>query len=218
LDVYHHGVEPVTGFVLAGGKSSRMGRDKAFLQLKGQTLLSLALEAASAVAASVWIVGSTAKFAAFGPVVEDIYPERGPLAGIHGALASTATDLNLIMAVDLPFLQPNFLQYLISQARESPAVVVVPKTDGGLQPLCAVYRRRFVEVAERSLRAGRNKIDSLFAEVQTRPIEPEELERNGFQQEMFRNLNTEQDWKAASQPNQLSLGKRRANGPGADDR
>jgi molybdopterin-guanine dinucleotide biosynthesis protein A len=195
--MYHHGVDPVTAFVLAGGKSSRMGRDKAFLQLEGGTLLTLALEAASAVAASVWIVGSTAKFAAFAPVVEDMYPERGPLAGIHAALSATATDLNLIMAVDLPFIQSDFLQYLISQARESPAVVVVPKAGGGLQPLCAVYRRHFAEVAERALRTGRNKIDSLFAEVNTRIIEPEELEQDGFPQEMFRNLNTEQDWKAA---------------------
>ena len=105
LDVYHHGVDPVTAFVLAGGKSSRMGRDKAFLELEGRTLLSLALEAASAVAASVWIVGNAAKFAAFAPVVEDMYSERGPLAGIHAALAATATDLNLILAVDLPFIQ-----------------------------------------------------------------------------------------------------------------
>ncbi|MGA8311606.1 MAG: molybdenum cofactor guanylyltransferase [Terriglobales bacterium] len=195
--MYHHGVDPVTAFVLAGGKSSRMGRDKAFLQLEGRTLLSLALEAASAVAASVWIVGNAAKFAAFAPVVEDMYAERGPLAGIHAALAATATDLNLIMAVDLPFIHSDFLQYLISQARESPAIVIVPKADGGLQPLCAVYRRHFAEVAERALRAGKNKIDSLFAEVNARIIEPEELEQNGFQQEMFRNLNTEQDWKEA---------------------
>lgn len=174
-----------------------MGRDKAFLQLGGRTLLSLALEAAGALAASVWIVGNAAKFAAFAPVVEDMYPERGPLAGIHAALAATTTDLNLILAVDLPFIHSDFLQYLISQAHKSAAVVVVPKADGGLQPLCAVYRRRFAEVAERSLRAGKNKIDSLFTEVTARIIEPEELEQNGFQQEMFRNLNTEEDWKAA---------------------
>jgi molybdopterin-guanine dinucleotide biosynthesis protein A len=196
-DVYHLVVHTVTAFVLAGGRSSRMGRDKAFLQLGGRTLLSLALNAAGAVAPNVRIVGSAAKFAAFGPVVEDMYPERGPLAGIHAALASSATDLNLIIAVDLPFLHPSLLQYLISQARESPAVVVVPRTDGGLQPLCAIYRRSFAEVAERSLRAGKNKIDSLFAEVHTRIIEPEELTQNSFQQEMFHNLNTEQEWTAA---------------------
>jgi molybdopterin-guanine dinucleotide biosynthesis protein A len=60
-----------------------------------------------------------------------------------------------------------------------------------------MYRRSFAEVAERSLRAGKNKIDSLFAEVHTRIIDPEELTRNRFQQEMFHNLNTEQEWTAA---------------------
>ena len=68
-----------------------------------------------------------------------------------------------------------------------------------LQPLCAVYRREFAEVAERSLAADKNKIERLFAEVQTRVIKHEELERNGFSEGMFRNLNTELDWQEARQ-------------------
>lgn len=174
-----------------------MGEDKAFLQLGGRTLLYRALELARAVAGSAWIVGNPGKFAAFGPVVEDVYPECGPLGGIHAALARTATDLNLIVAVDLPFLQSNFLEYLISQARQTAAVVVVPSAGGGLQPLCAVYRRAFAEVADRSLRAGKNKIDSLFPEVRTRVVDQEEMKQNGFAEAMFRNLNTQEDWKEA---------------------
>ncbi len=196
-DVYHRGVDPVTAFVLAGGKSVRMGEDKAFLRLEDRTLLARALELARAAAGSVWIVGSRTKFAAFGPVVEDVYPERGPLGGIHAALIQTATDLNLLIAVDLPFLRPNFLNYLIARARATTAVVVVPNIGGGLQPLCAVYRRGFAEVAERSLGAGKNKIDRLFPEVQTRIIDQEEMKQNGFSEEMFRNLNTQEDWKEA---------------------
>jgi molybdopterin-guanine dinucleotide biosynthesis protein A len=76
-------------------------------------------------------------------------------------------------------------------------MLAVPAPGGRLQPLCAVYRRAFAEVAERSLRAGENKIDRLFSEVETRVIEHEELERNGFTEKMFRNLNTEQDWQEA---------------------
>jgi molybdopterin-guanine dinucleotide biosynthesis protein A len=198
-NVYHHVVEPVTAFILAGGKSSRMGQDKAFLRLGDRTLLAHALQLARAVSGNAWIVGSTKKFAHFGPVAEDVYPERGPLAGIHAALTRTSTDLNLIIAVDLPFLQPGLLNYLISQARETAAGVVVPRAGGGLQPLCALYRRNFAEVAERLLRAGKNKIAPLFAEVTTRIIEREELERNGFPEDMFRNLNTEKDWEEAKQ-------------------
>jgi len=199
LDVYHHRVDLVTAFILAGGKSSRMGQDKAFLRLGRQTLLVRALELARTVTAdgNPRIVGSAAKFAGFGPVVEDVYPECGPLAGIHAALSATGTDLNLMIAVDLPFLQPSFLNYLVSRGRETGATVVVPRGGGGLQPLCAVYRRGFLAVAESSLRAGKSKIDALFAEVQTKVVEREELKQNGFSEEMFRNLNTQQDWEDA---------------------
>src|ERR1700730_2340598 len=75
LGMYHHSVEPVTAFVLAGGKSSRMGQDKSFLQLGGCTLLARAVELATAAAGGVYIVGSSEKFAAFGSVIADVYPE-----------------------------------------------------------------------------------------------------------------------------------------------
>jgi molybdenum cofactor guanylyltransferase len=192
-----HFMDPVTAFVLAGGKSSRMGQDKAFLPFEGRTLLARALETASEVAPNPWIVGSPAKFAVFGPVVEDVYPEQGPLGGIHAALSQTATDLNLMVAVDMPFLQPDFLSFLIAQARTTGAMAVVPRTTKGLQPLCSIYRHSFAEIAERALRDGKNKITLLFSEVQTRVIELEELKRNGFAEEMFRNLNTPEDLEEA---------------------
>lgn len=187
----------MTAFILAGGKSVRMGEDKAFLRLGGCTLLELALELVRDLAGNVWIVGNRAKFTAFGPVIEDLYAERGPLGGIHAALTQTTTELNLMIAVDLPFVQADFLNYLITRARETAAVVVVPRAGGGLQPLCAVYRRAFVEAAERSLRAGKNRIDSLFPDFKTRVIDQEELIQNGFSEEMFRNVNTQEDWEEA---------------------
>jgi molybdenum cofactor guanylyltransferase len=197
--VYYQGMDVVTGFVLAGGKSSRMGQDKAFIQLGGRTLLAHALELAKSATGNVWIVGSKEKFSAFGQVVEDIYPGHGPLAGIHSALTSTHTELNLIIAVDMPFLQADFLSYLAAQARISTATVVVPEAGNGFQPLCAVYRREFAERAERALAAEKNKVERLFAEVETRVIRRHELERNGFSEETFRNLNTELDWEEARQ-------------------
>ena len=160
-------------------------------------MLTNALERTHSATGSAWIVGTAEKFAPFGPVVEDRYPGRGPLGGIQAALAETRTRLNLITAVDMPFLRPDFLKYLVDQARASQAVVVLPRTGGRLQPLCAIYQKDFAEVAERSLQAGKNKIDNLFAEVPTLVMEQAELERNGFEEEMFRNLNNEQDWLEA---------------------
>ena len=194
------GVKPgVTAFVLAGGTSSRMGSDKAFLRLGEETLLSRALKLAGAVASEVCIVGDAKKFAVFGQVVEDVYRERGPLGGIHAALSGSTTELNLMLAVDLPFVTQELLQYLLSRALESGAMVTVPRTGSGFQPLCAVYRRGFAEVAEQSLLEGKNKIDSLFASVETCVIEENELLRAGFSEQMFRNLNTHEELEKAKE-------------------
>jgi molybdenum cofactor guanylyltransferase len=189
----------VTAFVLAGGKSSRMGSDKAFLRLGDETLLARALKIARAVTRDVQIVGDAGKFAGFGPVVEDVYRGRGPLGGIHAALSSSTTELNLMLAVDLPFVGTKFLDYLILRARESGALITVPRADSGLQPLCAVYRRGFAEVAEQALLEGRNKIDSLFKRVKTYVVEADELARAGFSGEMFRNLNTPEEFEKAEE-------------------
>src|SRR5712675_3270402 len=130
--VYDRGVEngpelDVTIFVLAGGKSTRMGSDKAFVQLEGRTLLARSLDLARSVSADVCIVGSREKFAPFAPVVEDIFRDCGPLGGIHAALRVSQGDINLMLAVDMPFVSQQFLEYLIGQASSAPdAIVVVP--------------------------------------------------------------------------------------------
>jgi molybdopterin-guanine dinucleotide biosynthesis protein A len=198
--MYHQSVGDVTAFVLAGGKSTRMGADKAFLELGGRTLLARTLELARSVAPEVRIVGGvSAKFAPFSNTVEDVYRDRGPLGGIHAALATSKTELNLMLAVDLPFVEARLLEYLIAQARASGAVVTVPRAAGGLQPLCAVYRREFAAVAARSLQKGQNKIDALFAQVETRVLGEKEIASLGLPETMFQNLNTPDDWSAADQ-------------------
>jgi molybdenum cofactor guanylyltransferase len=183
----------LTAFVLAGGKSTRMGMDKAFVTLHGQTLLARAVQLCRAVVSEVRIVGDSTKFAPFAPVIEDLFPGCGPLGGIHAALRASENELNLIVAVDLPFLSPALLQFLIARARDSVAVVTIPRAAGRWQPLCAVYRRSFGDSAEAALRAGLYKIDSLFAMTLTRVIEEEELRAAGFALEVFQNLNTPQE-------------------------
>jgi molybdopterin-guanine dinucleotide biosynthesis protein A len=194
---YDQHVDEVSVHILAGGQSTRMGSDKAFLELQGQTLLRRALKLARTVSEEVHIVGDRAKFAAFGAVVEDRYRERGPLGGIHAALRNSTHELNLILAVDLPFLEARFLRYLISRARLERTMVTVPRAGGGLQPLCAVYHKHFADVAEHALREGRNKIDPLFAEGETRVLSEQELLRDGFSPRMFRNINTPEEFESA---------------------
>lgn len=190
-------MEPLSAFVLAGGKSTRMGADKALLDLGGAPLIIRALALAGTVTDRVTIVGDPAKFSRYGRTIADVYPDRGPLGGIHAALSSSEADWNLLLAVDLPFLQPAFLKYLFAEAQSSNAVAIVPFADGHWHPLCAIYKREFGEYASGSLSLGHNKVDPLFSEVSTRVIAEQELAALGFQSSMFRNLNTPADWDRA---------------------
>jgi molybdenum cofactor guanylyltransferase len=187
------GRRDLAAFVLAGGKSSRMGTDKAFLEYRGRTLLFCALESARSVSSAVCIVGSRAKFESYGPVIEDVFVGRGPLGGIQVALSASRAELNLVIAVDMPLLSREFLRYLVDRARNSTAIVTVPRTDGRWQPLCAVYRASFLTLAEDALQAGTNKIDPLFAMTQVLTIEDVELKEAGFSPLLFRNINSPQD-------------------------
>jgi molybdopterin-guanine dinucleotide biosynthesis protein A len=186
-------MERVSAFVLAGGKSTRMNADKAFVEFDGSTLLVRALSLAASASPETWIVGPRQRFAAFGQVVEDVFPNHGPLGGIHAALRASNTDLNFLLAVDLPFVEVDFVQYLLTQAQISNAMATVPRAGGGWQPLCAVYRKPFADVAELALHQSANKIDPLFAKVVVRVVEETELKSAGFLPEMFRNLNTPED-------------------------
>src|SRR5260370_35613522 len=128
-----------------------MGSDKAYLQLAGRSLLAHALDLARAVTPDLRFVADPETFVGFATVVPDLYPARGPLGGIHAALSNSATDLNLILAVDLPFLEPRFLHYLLAEAQSAAATVTVPSAAANLHPLCAMYRKQFVVIAERAL-------------------------------------------------------------------
>ena len=192
-------LDNLTGFVLAGGKSTRMGRDKAALTLHGRTLLETALTVVGQVAREVYILGSPQLYGGYGPVIADIFPGCGPLGGIHAALSRTTTPFNLIIAVDTPFVSPEFLGYLAHRAADSSAMVTIPEIRGYLEPVCAVYQREFLAIAEAALRRGDNKITPLLPKDvgATLVIREAELARFAFTAEMFENLNTPEDLERA---------------------
>jgi molybdopterin-guanine dinucleotide biosynthesis protein A len=189
--------DAITGFVLAGGKSSRMGRDKARLSVDGRTLLETALEAARAVAGNVFILGDPALYGAYAPTIADVFPGCGPLGGIHAALARTRTEFNLMIAVDTPFLSAGLLRYLAGRALQARAMVTAPEINAYPQPLCAVYSRAFLPIAEQALKTGAYKIVPLFPEAGTLLIREAELKQVAFTAEMFENLNTPEDLERA---------------------
>lgn len=201
-----------------------MGTDKAALLLNGRSLLDHAIGMVAAVTGEpVCILGSRQLYGAHNrEVVEDLYPGCGPLAGIHAALSHSQTRFNLIIAVDTPFLSRELLRHLADRAFESGAVVTVPEIGGYAQPLCAVYSRDFLPIAEAALHgnagacdpgpkaienqqpghesAGKSrgfKIVPLFPKDRTCIVTEAELARLAFTPEMFENLNTPEDMERA---------------------
>ena len=144
----------MNAFVVAGGQSARMGRDKALLSLEGTPLLQLALDALRSLGLSPRICGSRPDRARFAEVIPDNFAPCGPLAGIEAALAVSDTDLNLFLAVDLPLLPAAFLCWLMERAGASEALATIPVFGDRPQPLCAVYSRRLLQDSEG---AGRHR-------------------------------------------------------------
>jgi molybdopterin-guanine dinucleotide biosynthesis protein A len=189
----------VSAFVLTGGKSERMGNDKALLRLpSGNTLLEHALAVASAVAGEVGIVGPRQRYGTYawaGEIVEDVFAERGPLGGIHAALSASQTDWNVLLAVDLPLVSADLLLWMLKMARSAGKEVTAASVAGGLHPLCGVYRKRFKGRAEQGLQEGRNKVAANFDAASLRILTEEEVRSAGFSPEMFVNVNTPEEFQ-----------------------
>jgi molybdopterin-guanine dinucleotide biosynthesis protein A len=134
----------IAAIILAGGRSQRMGQDKAALVLGGRNLLQRAVDAVSAVADEVVVVvrpraqSPSLSGSAHVTFVEDEAPDEGPLVGIVSGLARVQAPIALIVACDQPFVRPEFLRLLAARAREH--LAVVPVVDGRPQPLCSAVR------------------------------------------------------------------------------
>ena len=194
-------MDDVTVFVLAGGQSTRMGRDKALLRLGGQTLLERALALAHRIAPRVAVLGPREKYAAAGErIIEDEFPGCGPLAGIHAALGTGETDLNVILSVDMPFVPLEFFTYLLERARSRlSAQVTVPRVGGIVQGTCVACRRSFRSVCESRLKLGLCKVEDAIRLASPEYVEEEEIRARGIGPDVFRNLNTPEDVAEAQQ-------------------
>jgi molybdopterin-guanine dinucleotide biosynthesis protein A len=178
------------GFVLAGGQSSRMGRDKALLELDGMTLIEQIAAKVREAAGSVTIVGAPERYSHLGlAVIADGEAGQGPLGGIVTALETTTARWNLVTACDMPFITKNFLHQLMELARDCGAEALVPLSgDGRPQPLCAVYRQSCGARLADALRAGTRKVTTALERVQVEYRQVEEIR-------VFRNVNSPSDWE-----------------------
>lgn len=186
------------GVVLAGGRSERMGRPKAFIEVDGVPLVRRALDALGAVCSRLILVAAgEAPFASLGvPVVPDAFPLSGPLAGIHAALSSSAGEPCLVVACDQPFLSPALLGLI---ARKGEAAIregadaAVPRIGGRLQGLTAAYAPAALPAAEARLRRGELRISDFLGGLRVAEIAEEACRRVDPRLDSFVNLNTPED-------------------------
>ena len=188
-------MDDVTAFVLAGGRSSRMGSDKALLRLGSENLLERALRTVAAVCSNPVIVGDAGRYKGYGEVIEDRVEGCGPLGGIHAALCVSGTERNLILSVDTPLMTAEFLRWLVDCSAVGDELVFVPQPKGRTQPLCAVYRRGLLPVIQTAITAGEYKVDRLFSRVATRCLFDDEIHAAGFGDEIFENVNTPEEYE-----------------------
>jgi molybdopterin-guanine dinucleotide biosynthesis protein A len=157
------GVPPdAVGFVLAGGKSSRMGQDKALVQLAGQSLAERALGILRGAGLAVSLAGGSPAIADLAPVVQDSVSGLGPLGGICAALASTSARLAVFMPIDLPLLPAPLIVYLLEHANVTGVGVTLTSIGGFAQTFPAVLDRGVLAVLESELQAGRRGCFAAF--------------------------------------------------------
>lgn len=180
----------ITGFILAGGTSHRMGTDKAALPWKRSTLLEHMVARLSAVAEPVCVVGRED--------LPDRHPNRGPVEGIATAIAATATANNLIVAMDLPFLDAAFLHYFANRLRTASTDLLACEVRQQV-PLCLGIRSGLLPAIDDYLISGKRSLQGLVQTVKHTTISEEELHDQGFSSDVFRNINTPEDYRLAQE-------------------
>ena len=193
-------------FILAGGISSRMGREKALLELGGVPLVVRTARLVKPLVSEVTIIGLPERYAALGfPVLPDlkiVEPEgtgivRTPLVGIATALTSTKMPWNLILACDLPYLTADWLDWLLDRADRSCAQVVMVRSSGGLEPLAAAYRMECAAPIVTALNRGIRKVTDALDGLRSEFLSEKESGEHDPDGRVLTNVNSPADYEEA---------------------
>ena len=191
----HPAIPPCSGIILAGGLSSRFGgRNKALIEWKGRPLLAHIRQAFGDLFQEIILVtNAPGAFAAWDmTLVTDLFAERSSLTGIHAGLFYAKHPLAFVTACDTPLLQPALIRMLLDATRDD-IDVVIPKTEKGLEPLCAVYSQRCLAPITHRLRQGDYRIRSFFRKARVRHVPEPQLRRCDPDLRSFYNINTSED-------------------------
>ena len=179
--------------IQAGGKSTRMGVDKSFVLYKGRPMIEIVKDQVDQLGnETILISNNPESYQYLGlPTFPDLYPGAGPLGGIFTALKASRYNHVLVVACDMPWLNPQFLQHLISL--KDSADVIVPRWGKYPEPLHAIYSKTCIVPIEKRIKADQLRITGFFADVRVRFLDKEEIARYDPQGRSFTNVNTPED-------------------------
>ena len=193
----------ITSIILAGGRSSRLGREKLAEVIAGKSLTERAVSSLISLSQEILIVISQKQARSSlslytypeAKTVVDLYPGKGSLIGIYTGLVHSTNFLNLVVACDMPFLNVNLLRYMIDI---SPGFdVIIPRVDDQMEPLHAVYSKNCIGPMESLIKQDNLKATAFFDSVKVRYVGKEELDRFDPERLSFFNINTGADLKRA---------------------
>ena len=182
--------DPMSVAILAGGQSSRMGRDKSFVELAGKPLIAHVIERISQLGLPISIITNTPEdYRVYDlPVFTDVLPNRSSLGGLYSAIYHSPSEYTLCVACDMPFLNPKLLGYLISLCTEYDAIV--PIIGDHPQGLHAIYRKTCLAPMLQQIEKNRLKIRDLYAEINTQWVDENTLRQYDSHLKSFVNVNT----------------------------
>ncbi|HEY3425694.1 MAG TPA: molybdenum cofactor guanylyltransferase [Negativicutes bacterium] len=186
----------VSGIILAGGRSLRMGQDKTLLLFNNETLIERTIKELQNVVDEIIIASNhTAKYNIPSLVeVPDTYPGMGPLGGLHAGLIASKYQHAFVISGDMPLFTGALATYLLE--RRAGYDVIVPEIRSRWEPLCAVYSRSCIKPIENCLQADVRKVYRFYPQVRVLKISEPELKLVGDVEELFYNLNTPEDFNS----------------------
>lgn len=180
----------ITGIILSGGQSTRMGTDKALVQINGETLLEKAIHICRPLCSQIFISSNNVAHEKFGyKIIPDEIKNCGPLGGIYSCLKQSETDWNFVLSVDAAFVKPNFVSFLISEIGNYDAVA--PVHDFGHEPLIAMYHKNGLTIMKKMLDSKKYKMNNLLNSINTKFADSQKWVAEF--PELFRNLNHPSD-------------------------
>lgn len=190
-------IQRVSVAIMAGGKSSRMGRDKSFVLVEGRPLIERIVEKVTGLGDELILVtNKPEEYAYLGlPMFGDIYPDQGSLGGIYTGLYYASYPHVLVVACDMPWLNRPLLEYMLSL--RGTADVVVPRWEEYPEPLHAVYSKDCLAAVEERLKAGKLKITGFYESVRVHYLDRATIAQFDPEGRSFANLNTPEELAAA---------------------